>query len=102
MNPDKHLHSGLYLNPRVPETYDLKDYADKAQLIHKVNELSQQQFGFRVYKHSDQSNLREHRITLLCHNYSSTRCPFMITYMKTCKSFYFRFSKYRAEHNHPL
>jgi len=29
VNPDKHLHSTLYVNPRVVELYDLKDFSDK-------------------------------------------------------------------------
>jgi hypothetical protein len=75
---------------------------EKNVLLATVNDICSQRYGFRVYRHSDQNNFREHRLTFLCQYYSNSRCPFMLCYKKDADQQYFQLLKYRVEHNHAI
>lgn len=59
--------------------------------------------GFKVYRHSLGAKHAESRLLIMCSAYSTSRCPFLLTYKKPeIPNATFVLLKYRSEHNHPL
>ncbi|TNV79446.1 hypothetical protein FGO68_gene6749 [Halteria grandinella] len=105
---DKCLTTPLMETPGVEDFNDLiQNITDKQALVNQVNEISTSK-GFRLYRHSDTGNTREHRLVLLCSQYGICRCPFMLIYWKDFTKLNgagdvaYQLMKYRSEHNHQL
>ena len=82
---------------KVPPIYEKSD-----DLIAHLGKMCHER-GFRLYRHSTGSHLRESKILLMCNHYQTIRCPFLMTYRRPeLNGATFVLLKYRTEHNHPL
>ena len=81
----------------MPPMYEKSD-----DLINHLSRMCHDR-GFRLYRHSTGSHLRETKILLMCNHYQTIRCPFLMTYRRPeLIGATFILLKYRTEHNHPL
>lgn len=81
----------------MPSIYERSD-----ELLNVLSKMCHER-GFRLYRHSTGTYLREQKILLMCGQYQTIRCPFLMTYRRPeLQGATFILLKYRSEHNHPL
>ena len=77
-----------------------EEYNNPIDVLNRLTNLCLAK-GFRVYRHSLGAKHAETRLLIMCSCYSSTRCPFLLTYKKPdLPDATFMLLKYRSEHNH--
>lgn len=104
----------VFDTPNFEDILKIKEEYQNAQdLLNKLSIVCQSK-GFRVYRHYERlyvyktghslgSKHAESRLLIMCSAYSTSRCPFILTYKRPeIPHATFVLLKYRSEHNHPL